>query len=213
MKKSFLKFGFGIVALTALSACGSQALREGAVVSGSVANGTQTGSGTNVSTPTGGNIYNLPAAPQQRLELSGNNSTEFKKTLLVQTGRTLRIKVKPLPAPNVTIPGYTNWVFPYGCLSVSVTVNGMTRSTQTLRVEGVTQGSNSPCANAPTSQIIDFTDQMTGTGQTQIEVSNANYDNCRQYWPLNYGCSMSAIWQNHRVALDATIQVDGTYMD
>ena len=204
-------FIFGLIAAVALTACGSQTMRESVVQVGGQAStgGNQTGSGNQ----TGGNIYGLPAASQQRVELGGNNSAEFKKTLSLMTSRTLKVKVKPLAAPNITVPGYTNWVFPYGCVSVSVTVNGMTRGTQVLRVEGVAQGQSSQCANAPTSQVLDFTDVMTGTGQTVVEFSNANYDNCRYYWNLNYGCGMSAIWQNHRVALDATVQIDGTWMD
>lgn len=207
-------FILGVLSVVALSACGSQSMKEStSSIAGSTAStGTPTGSTT---TP-GGNIYNLPAAPRQRVELGGNNSPDFQKILTVMTDRTLRVKIKPLPAPNIIVPGYSNWVFPYGCMSVSVTVNGVTRGTQTLRVEGVTQAPNSACANSPTEEIIDFTDVMTGTGQTQVIISNANYDNCRQYWPLNYGPScgggMSAVWQNHRVAMDATVQVDNTWM-
>lgn len=198
-----------IAAGLSLMGCGSQSMRE----SSTQINGS-TGNGGAVATPTpGGNIYGLPGASQQPVTLGGNNSSSYTQTLTFQTSRTLRVKIKPLPAPNITVPGYTNWVFPYGCVSVSVTVNGMTRGTQVLRVEGVAQGQSSQCANAPTSQVLDFTDVMTGTGTTQVVFSNANYDNCRQYWPLNYGCSMSAIWQEHKVKIDTTVQVDGTWME
>ena len=207
-------FIFGSFAMIAagltLMGCGSQSMKESSTALNGL-NGNQTGV---ISTPIPtGNVYGLPGAPQQRVTLGGNNSTAYTQTLTFQTSRTLKIKIKPLPAPNITVPGYTNWVFPYGCVSVTVTVNGMTRGTQTLRVEGVAQGQTSQCANAPTSQTLDFTDVMTGTGTTQVVFGNANYDNCRQYWPLNYGCSMSAIWQEHKVALDTTVQVDGTWMD
>lgn len=205
-------FIFGLIAAVALTACGSQSMRESvSSLGGQTGNtgGSQTGSTGN----TGGNIYNLPAASQLRVELGGNNSADFKKTLTFMTSRTLKVKIKPLAAPNITVPGYTNWVFPYGCMSVSVTVNGMTRGTQVLRVEGVAQGSTSQCKDAPTSQVLDFTDVMSGTGPTVVEISNANYDNCRYYWPMNYGCGMSAVWQNHRVAMDTTVQVDGTWMN
>lgn len=205
------KFILGLIAAVMLTACGSQTVRQGAAINGQTStDGSQTSTG---SSGTGGNIYNLPAASQLRVELGGNNSADFNQTLTFVTSKTLRVKIKPLAAPNIIVPGYTNWVFPYGCVSVSVTVNGMTRGTQVLRVEGVAQGQSSQCANAPTSQILDFTDVITGTGNTLVEISNANYDNCRYNWPMNYGCGMSAIWQNHRVALDATVQVDGTWMD
>ena len=203
-----------VMSTVALTACGSTSMRESsAVVAGS---STTTGSGTGLGSGTGGtggNTYNLPAASQQRIELGGNSSVDFQKTLTFMTSRTLKVKIKPLPAPNIVVPGYTNWVFPYGCMSVSVTVNGMTRGTQVLKVEGVAQGQTTQCANATTSKVLDFTDFMTGTGSTVVVISNANYDNCRYYWPLNYGCGMSAVWQNHRVAMDSTVQVDGTWMD
>lgn len=207
---------FGLIAAVLLTACGSQSITESSArLSGQTGNtgGSQTGNNNDNNNGNGGNLY--PASVVQ-VTLGGQSSSIFKKDLFYSgtngTSRTLRVKIKPLPAPNLDVPGYTNWVFPYGCLSVSVTVNGMTRGTQVLRVEGVSQPSSSLCKDAPTSQILDFTDVMSGTGDTMVTISNANYDNCRGYNNMIYGCSMSAVWQNHRAAMEVVVQKDGEYM-
>jgi hypothetical protein len=190
-----------------LSACGSASSRD---LSTSTASSNTSGTTTTTTTTGTGNIYNLPAAPQQRIQLSGNNGGAFSKTLNFSTSKTLKVKVEALSAPNLTINGYTNWVFPYGCMRVSVTVNGSTRSSKILKVSGSTPGPE--CTDAPSSDIIDFSDITTGSGPVTVTFSNAEYDNCRYYNPMQYGCGMSAVWQNHQVALNSTVQTDGTYM-
>ena len=198
----------GTIAL--LSACGSQTARTT-----TSANGSTTGttiSGTSIAT-TGGNIYNLPQAPEQTVQLSGINGPAPIQTLNAGTSRTLKIKITALNAPNLTIPGYTGWVFPYGCLQVSVSVNGVTQTTQVLKVANIAQGSTSACANASDHQVLDFTNAMTGSGNVTISFNNASSDNCRYYWPLNYGCQMAATWQNHMVQFNAGVQTDGLWMD
>jgi hypothetical protein len=145
------------------------------------------------------------------IQLSGNNGGAFSKVLNFSTSRTLKVKIEALSAPNLTVPGYTNWVFPYGCMRVTVTVNGSTRATQILKVSGVQAGPE--CTNSPTSDTLDFSNITTGNGPVTVTISNAEYDNCRYYNPMAYGCGMSAVWQNHQVRLNATVQVDGTYME
>ena len=199
---------FGLVVLTA--ACGSQSSRDLPLTTTSN-DSSNTSTNTSYTTSTGGNIYNLPAATQQMVQLSGNNGGAFTKTLNFSTSRTLKVKVEALSAPNLTVNGYTNWVFPYGCMRVTVTVNGSTRTSKILKVEG--SQTSSICANAPTSDIIDFSDITTGNGPVTVSFSNAEYDNCRYYNPMAYGCQMSAVWQNHQVRMNATVQVDGTYME
>jgi len=46
---------------------------------------------------------------QQSVQLSGNNGGAFSKVLNFTTSRTLKVKVEALSAPNLTVPGYTNW--------------------------------------------------------------------------------------------------------
>ena len=200
-----------IVTVMILSACGSQSTNTLYGSGGSATGtGTQTGSGSTVTDTSNQNVYNLPAAPEQRVEMSGQNGSDPTKSLSFNTSRTLKVRITPLSAPNITIPGYTNWVFPYGCLQVTVAVNGITKMTQVLRVNGMS--SSSQCANAPTSEVLDFTNQMTGNGNVTVTVQNAVYDNCRYSWPMYYGCYMTQVWQSHRVAMNVQVQTDGTWM-
>lgn len=208
MKTTKILSVFALVAL--LTACGSQTSRTS--VGASTASGSNSTSGLG-STSTG-NIYNLPLAPQQNVKVSGSNGP-YPTVMLspLSTSHTLKVKVTALNAPNMTIPGYEGWVFPYGCMQLTVTVNGVSQTTQVLRVGNATQGSTSACANAPTAQTLDFTNAITGNSAVSVTLSNPQYDNCRYYWPMNYGCSMSAVWSNHLVAATIATQIDGTWMD
>lgn len=203
--------------LLVLTACGSQSSQDVPLVntsnntSGTNTTGNNNNGGTNYGNTGSGNIYNLPAAQQEMIQLSGNNGGAFSKILNFSTSRTLKVKVEALSAPNLTVNGYTNWVFPYGCLRLTVTVNGSTRTTKVLRVDGTP--TSSICANAPTSETLDFSNITTGNGPVTVTFSNAEYDNCRYYNPMAYGCGMSAVWQNHQVRFNSTVQVDGTYME
>jgi hypothetical protein len=201
-----------IAGMTLMAACGSQTSSVttlGGSASGS-GSGTQTGSSSYVSGDNTSNVYNLPAASEQRIEMSGTNGTDSNKNLSFNTSRTLKVKISPLSAPNITIPGYNNWVFPYGCLQVTVAVNGITKMTKVLRVNGMT--ASSQCADAPTSETLDFTSQMSGSGPVTVTMQNAVYDNCRYSWPMYYGCYMTQVWQSHRVAMNVQVQTDGTWM-
>ena len=204
MSKIFSLFAGLIV----MSACGSQVAHEGLTVLGSAAS-TASGSQTGVI----GNGGSNEQAPEFLAKINGANGAVPVATFSVRTSRTLRVKVTPHAAPNLTLPGYTNWVFPYGCLRLQVSINGTTQSTQILRVDGTSQGATSACKDAPTSQILDFTNAMTGSGPAILTVSNAEYDNCRYTWPMNYGCSMSAIFATHIIAASIATQVDGTWLN
>ena len=212
-EKRYMKtFNSVLVALAvlALTACGSQTSRS--VTSGGALTGASGSSGSSSSgEDTTGNINNLPQAPSQVVTVSGNSGTYPTVSFRASTSRTLKVKVTAMSAPNLVVPGATNWVFPYGCMQVTVSANGMTLTTQVLRVG--TQGGSSTCANAPTYQVLDFTNAMTGSGSALITISNPQYDNCRAQSPLAYGCGMSAVWSNHLVSTNITTQVDGTWMD
>jgi ABC-type Fe3+-hydroxamate transport system substrate-binding protein len=196
-----------IMGLVVLSACGSKSSKTAPLTSS--ASNTSTTPALTTQNPVG-NVGNLPAAAQQMVQLSGSNGNAFSKSYNFFTSQTLKVRVEALSAPNLLIPGYTNYVFPYGCMRVTVTVNGSTRTSKILKVAG-TQAS-AECQNAPSVDTIDFSDITTGNGPVVVTFSNAEYDNCRYYDPRAYGCSMSAVWQNHQVRFNATVQVDGTYM-
>jgi hypothetical protein len=196
--------------LAILNACGSTA-SQSTLGSSQLGGGGILGAGTAVAHP--GNIYNLPDAPSYVSETNGASGAVPSSTYAIHTSRTLKVKVSPLNGPNLTLKGYTNWSFPYGCFRTRVTVNGQTQTTQILRVDGQSQGATSVCANSPTYQVLDFTNAVTGNGTTSVVISNAEYDNCRYTWPLNYGCQMSPIFQNHMAAAIIQIQGDNTWMD
>jgi len=195
-----------------LSACGSNSTRDRTLGQSGLSDGSGSFSNTNAGN-TGGNIYNLPLAPERVVEITGQGGMTPAYRISAETSRTLKVKVVALPAPHLTVPGYTNWVFPYGCMRIRVTVNGTTQATQVLRVADAAQGSNSPCANAPTSQVLDFSDAMTGDGPVDVVVSSPEYDNCRTYNPMYYGCQMSAVWMNHMAAANVSVQTDGTWLN
>ena len=194
-----------------VTACGSSSTRD-YTSQGLSTGGSSTGT-TGTSGIQTGNIYNLPLAPEFDAQISGQGGPHPAETFSTGTSHLIRVKVTPLQAPHLTIAPYTNWVFPYGCLRLQVSVNGVTRSTQVLKVGNVTQGSSSPCANAPESQILDFSNTATGASNITVTVTSPEYDNCRQQWPMNYGCYMSAVWLNHMVAATIAVQTDGTYLE
>jgi hypothetical protein len=196
--------------LVLVSACGSQTAKTTSSSASTASNPISSTSGT-VSNYSGTNISNLPQAPQQTLQVSGVNGPAPIQALTFGTSATLKVKITALQAPNLTVAN--GWTFPYGCMQISVSVNGVTQTTQVLRVANQAQGSTSPCANAADHQVLDFSNAMTGSGNVTITFSAPQYDNCRYYWPLNYGCQMSAVWQNHEVKFNAAVQYDGTWMD
>jgi hypothetical protein len=207
LKMKALQASMLIASFLVLTACGSTTATSTSTLGSTAASVASTTTTTPV-----GNIYDLPDANSYVASINGQGGAVPTVTYSVQTSRTLIVKVSPLAAPNLTLPGYTNWVFPYGCMSMQVTVNGVTKSTGILQVPGVTQSSDSVCANSPTFAVLDFSNDVSGNGSSSVKVSNADYDNCRYVNPLTYGCGMSAIFQTHIVSADVSIQTDGTYM-
>ena len=194
--------------LMILTACGSQVARE----SSTLVTGAAT-TVTGVQTGATGNVGNIQLASEFVAKINGANGAVPVASYTLDTSRTLKVKVTALSAPNLTYNGFNNWVFPYGCLRLQVSANGTTQTTQILRVDGASQGATSACKDAPTSQVLDFTNAMTGQGPFQVTIHNAEYDNCRYTWPLNYGCSMSAIFTTHIIAASIAMQIDGTYLN
>ena len=209
-KIKFQEFAMIAASLLVMTACGSTVNTTPISTLSQVAC-----QGTNcaVTTPTPidqGNIYNLPAAPSYNAQINGVAGAVPTVSYAIQTSRTLKVKITPLSAPNMTLPGYTGFVFPYGCLRMQVTVNGQTQTTGVLRVDAI---ASVTCSTAPTYQVLDFSNAVTGNGVTNVTISNADYDNCRAWGnTFAYGCSMSAMFANHVAAATAQIQGDGYYM-
>lgn len=181
--------------------------------------GTSSSATTATATSASGNIYNLPAAQQQLVQIGGSGSTNATATIntdgaghTLSTSATLKVKVTPLVAPNLPAPN-SAWNFPYGCFQVNVTVNGSVKSTGMLRVAGVAQSASSVCASAPTYIVLDFSSIMTGNGPVSVTISNPYYDNCRYNWPNNYGCALVSIAPQHLVAANIAVQTDNTWLD
>ena len=177
-----------------------------------------------VTTPTpvvcNGNCHNLPPALEQKITLTGSNGTnpEFIMTnngglppSPLVTAHTLRIKILPLPAPNLPAP-WSNWNIAYGCLQITVKANGVVRTTQALSVAGAKQPAKSVCATSPSSEVLDYSDTLSGSSPVSITFQNPLYDNCRLANTSIFGCQMLALFQTHLAAFLATIQVDSTYM-
>jgi hypothetical protein len=208
--KKFNQISVALGLMVILSACGSQSSTDLANISNNSV-GNAPNNNNNGGTPTG-NIYGLPVAPETLVYLTGSTGTKPSKTFYADTSMKLRVKVTAQSAANNTV--YSNWINPYGCFRVNVTVNGITMQTQILRVHGLT---DSNCANAPTSEILDFTQYMSGNGTpVTITFSDAEYDNCRYTDPFAYGgpqCGMKPLFPTHQAKFKAAIQVDGQYME
>jgi hypothetical protein len=202
MKNLKLLSSIGTLAIL-VSACGSTSS-----INAVTANSTS----SSTTTTSTGNALNLPAAYSTSATITGATGATPLFTYNTSTSKTLKVKIKPLPATNLQIAGYTNYVFPYGCLSVNITVNGVTRATQPLRVDGM--NTSTQCANNADFQVIDFSDITTGSGATKVTVGAGVYDNCRnQSNPFLYGCYLSAVWQNQIADFTVTVENDQTYMD
>jgi hypothetical protein len=199
-----------VMAVAMLTACGSSSTRDNTIGSGGLNNAN---TGTN-----SGNWQNLPAAPSWQGDLYGAGTTyaygpnALASPAAYYTSAQLKVKIIPLAAAN-SPGGAGTFNFPYGCASFNVTVNGHTLPTGLIRVAGVSQNSNSECANAPTSAVVDFSTYLTGAGSIRVTVSNPMYDNCRNMTPGCYGGSMKAPAPQHPVRFQAVVQPDGYYMD
>ena len=231
MKRNTVTSFVFVLAALGLTACGSSSTRDFTTSGLGGGSGGTTGGSTGGSIGGGGNVNNDPLAPEFTAVLTGATGPQPVAQQSFGTSHMLRVKVTPLSAQNL-LPSspYPNWVFPYGCLQLKVTINGIARQTQVLRVANVYQEPNSPCANSPESQVLEFSNSSNGAAiPADVTVSNAVYDNCRGLDPMDYGgtCSpyfnglywvtpspgMKPVFANHVVAATIAVQVDGTYLE
>jgi hypothetical protein len=231
MKKNTVTSFVFVLGALALTACGSSSTRDFTTSGLGGGGGGTTGGSTGGSIGGGGNVTNAPLAPEFTAVLTGATGAQPVAEQDFGTSKLLRVKVTPLSAQNLLASSpYPNWVFPYGCLQLKVTVNGITRQTQVLRVANVYQEPNSPCANSPEWQVLEFSNSSVGAPiDATVTVSNAVYDNCRGLDPMDYGgtCNpywngytwitpspgMKAVFANHVVAATIAVQVDNTYLE
>ncbi len=98
-----------ILMIANLSACGSRS----AATSGTNSSGSTSGSTTIPSTNPTGNIYGLAPAPQSMFQITGDTGTarSWSPGTAFSSETKLKVKISPLPATNITVPGYNNWVF------------------------------------------------------------------------------------------------------
>jgi hypothetical protein len=205
--KKLSKISMVLGLMVILSACGSQSSKDGALTSTS-----NQGTSFNPVSSGTGNVYGLPLAPETMAYLTGSSGSKPTFTAIANTSMKMRVKITAMSAVNDTVQ--TNWTHPYGCMRVKVSVNGIVQQTAILRVDGLT---DSNCTNAPTSQILDFTGYMTGSGQpVTVVISDAEYDNCRYSDPSAYGgaqCGMKPLYYSHQASFKVAYQVDGYYME
>jgi hypothetical protein len=150
----------------------------------------------------------------QDIQITGEGGARPSVSLSAPAAHMLLVKITPMQAPHLEVPGYENYTFPYGCIQLSVTVNGTSQKTKILRVEGMGQSEFSPCKNAETSQELNFSNYARTDGNQVIAISNALYDNCRETNPLYYGCKrledketkLTPLFITHEVKENVSIQ-------
>ncbi|MCM2279508.1 MAG: hypothetical protein NDJ89_15640 [Oligoflexia bacterium] len=200
----------------ALSACGSNPYHESALAEEGVIPGTITDTtGTTVSNPTPVTTDpNLLPSLKYSFDVTGSKGSKPVYSVTVQTDNLLKVKLTSEAAGAQTLSGFTA---NYDCVTYTISALGNSVTTSTLSAGGTVSVN---CPNAPTNQVIDFSDRLQpGHGPVTIEVRADRYDfyyksclsqpwlygwNCMYYYPL-YN-----VYQNHIVRGKLAIQVNGT---
>jgi hypothetical protein len=229
-----------LASLMLLSACGGQAYRTGEAsgtssggtsVSGGSSFGGGSSSGSGSSNSSGSGTTTPPAeesflpARSESFTVTGSGGTSPTFTASnVRTDSLLKVKVIAGAAGPVSIPSgtpgyggsYSNYQASYGCVRYTIEVAGRSVTTNTLAVEG----QNSLCPDAPTSQIIDFSDRAVGVTNTSVKVTAVRYDYYCQLVYMGYispyyyntycGSSLYSVYRTHSVTGTLEIQTNGT---
>ncbi|MGK5088866.1 hypothetical protein WDW86_15010 [Bdellovibrionota bacterium FG-2] len=234
------KLTFAMIVLsTTLGACGGNAYREASNTSGT--NGTSetpSNTGTSSGTTTAGTTGTvqsptvltssefLPSATYS-FTLTGAGGTHPTENLPpVVTDNILKVKVIAGSAGPISIAGgstqYSGYTATYACVSFKVTVLGKSVQSDMLSVNGGSQ----VCPNAPTEQVIDFSDRL-GAGHNNsvsITVSSALYDFACEWliqnpwWPLpstyggcNVNIPLKPLFKNHVASGSLDVQLNMTH--
>jgi len=211
-----------ILIATAVSGCGQTAYHEIPEDEWDV--GSDDGSYTPPGGSNPGTGGTVPALSYS-FTITGSGGTTPSRTFSgIRTDSILRVKVRAQPAGNLSLStgSYSNYNGSYGCVAYQITVGGRTVTTQPLKIPGSFSPVSS-CQNAPSEQVIDFSDRITSN--VQITVSNPRYDYyCNLYmsgamgYAYPYGslyqtyCSagLYTVYRNHTVNGDLEVFVNGS---
>jgi|GEM_PF-3148589 len=130
------------------------------------------------------------------------------------------LKVSLTLNPQVAVQG-TGYTAAVGCVRVRVKALGYTktvvvRAENPTNVYGYGAYESSDCTNAETNPTLDFSSYLNsgGTDDISLEISNAEYDNCRLlggYGIYYSGCALTSVYKTHEVSLNLEIHTNGTY--
>jgi len=217
-----------LIALTltaSLTACGRSSIGSG--------DGTNTGAGTIPGAVSGGGDGSIlsdagfiPKASYS-FAIAGQSSAQIPQSFTqggqtytngISTDSILKIRVTAGAAGNNVVPATnpyyhagTNFTATYGCISYVVTVGGQQVRSQTLAVPGAY---NYNCPNAPQSQVIDFSSQLTrGHGPMFVTVSSVLDDYYCQQLGNSYNnlfCPLHPVYDSNygKHSISGTIEVE-----
>ncbi len=228
VKRSKLTFAM-IVMATTLGACGGAVNREASNTNGNLADGTPITtpaptSTTTVTTPTVLTSAEFMPSVTYGFTLTGTGGTHPSETLPpVVTDNMLKVKIiagaaGPISIANGSTQG-SGYTATYACVSYKITVGGKSIQSEMLSVNGGSQ----VCPNAPSEQVIDFSDRLGGghNNSMSITVSGALYDFACEWliqnpwWPLpalyggcNSNIPLKPIFKNHVVSGSLDVQIN-----
>jgi hypothetical protein len=226
-RKNYIIQGTGLLIALSLSACGGTAYIDAPVDSA----GSNSSSGQQEYDPAelgdstrleGGEAEaeGLLAPLSWDATLTGTEGSKPKSTYggRVSTESILRVSLSLNPQLAIQGTGYTAAV---GCVRVRVKALGYTKTVvvkaeHPTNVYGFGAYESSICKDASTNPVLDFSTYLNSGGNSNItlEVSNAEYDNCRLLGGhgLYYsGCPLTNVYKTHEVSLNLEIHTNGTY--
>jgi len=210
-----------------LSACGGTAYTEAPSNSAGSSTSSSNGSDYYDSSELGdlleggdGEAEGLLAPSSWDATLTGSEGNKPKSTYggRVSAESILRVSLTLNPQLAVQGTGYTAAV---GCVRVRVKALGYTK-TVVVKAESPTNVyafgayESSICKDAKTNPVLDFSSYLNSGGNSNItlEVSNAEYDNCRLLggYGLYYsGCPLTNVYKTHEASLNLQIHTEATY--
>lgn len=159
-------------------------------------------------------------------ELTGNtgsNPTYITPAGAVDTDSILNVRVTIGSAGSLSAPGWESFNMLYGCGTFRVTVNGLSKTTKTLKVPGATV---SQCPdNAESSEVLPFSSRLSPGIEPRIQVDYATNDfYCNLYWQYlregrmlgggySFNCGgngLKNLYWSHTMRGQLSVQVNGT---
>jgi hypothetical protein len=130
-----------------------------------------------------------------------------------------KVKIRITAGDGLPLSG-SGWSIGFNCQKFTVKVGNITKTAFVKKANYTDMPLQNhwmtfdPCASAGTSWTGDFSAAFNnGAGETDVIVSNAYYDNCRQFDPSGWGpyyggCSMSALYSGHSMDTNMEVFVD-----